>query len=150
MLHDGSSVSCGLSIQPMGNALDSVQPPSKRLSAHIYIIDAILDAILNVKEIISNWGYWTLIDVNEIISGLSRCCRPPAKWGGPPSHCVNEDHWQTCWVPQLDYRTKRLKKDYGTAHSHEIINTIAGPMRSGAWTKDATFFQHDGSSARGR
>ena len=116
----------------------------------IYIIDAILDAILNVKEIISNWGYRTLIDVNEIISGLSRCCRPPAKSVGPPSHCVNEDHWQTCWVPQLDYRTKRLKKDYGTAHSNEIINTIAGPMRSGAWTKDATFFQHDGSSARDR
>ena len=38
-LHDGSSVSCGLSIQPMGNALDSVHPPSKRLSSHIYILD---------------------------------------------------------------------------------------------------------------
>ena len=41
-LHDGSSVSCGLAIQPMGNALDSAQPPSKRLSSHIYILDAIL------------------------------------------------------------------------------------------------------------
>ena len=66
----------------------------------------------------------------------------------PPLHCVIVDHGHTFWGPQLDYRKKRLKQDYGSAHSNEIINKIAGPMRSGDWTKDATFFQHDGASVR--